>query len=149
MQPTVPKAVVDLTEMVRVAMQRLDQSPLIRQWELRAFDWVVSAELLAQFEQTVSEPHLARRIRPLSSRALIAKLITDAVMVKPASVFPHCRDHNDDVVIAAAVAAHADFIVTSDGDLREDAGLVERLRKEHHIRVVWPAEFLEALSPGK
>ena len=33
--------------------------------------------------------------------------------------------------------------------VREDAGLVERLRKEHHIRVVWPAEFLEALSPGK
>ena len=43
MQPTAPKAVVDLTEMVRVAMQRLDQSPLIRQWELRASDWVVSA----------------------------------------------------------------------------------------------------------
>ena len=74
MQPTVPKAVVDLTEMVRVAMQRLDQSPLIRQWELRAFDWVVSAELLAQFERTVSEPRLARRIRPLSSSRFIAAI---------------------------------------------------------------------------
>jgi putative PIN family toxin of toxin-antitoxin system len=149
MQPTVPKAVVDLTEMVRVAMQRLDQSPLIRQWELRAFDWVVSAELLAQFERTVSEPRLARRIRLLSSRALVAKLVADAVMVKSATVFPHCRDANDDVVIAAAVAARADYIVTSDGDLREDAGLVERLCKEYHIRVVWPVEFLAALSPGK
>jgi putative PIN family toxin of toxin-antitoxin system len=148
MQPTVPKAVIDLTEMVRAAMQRLDRSPLIQQWELRAFDWVVSAELLAQFEQTVSEPRLARRIRPLSSRALIAKLLSDAVMVGPASVFPHCRDPKDDAVIAAAVAARADFIVTSDGDLREDADLVERLRQEHHIRVVWPAEFLEALSSG-
>ena len=149
MQPTVPKAVIDLTEMVRAVMQRLDRSSLIQQWELRTFDWVVSAELLAQFEQTVSEPRLARRIRPLSSRVLITKLVTDAVMVRPASVFPHCRDPKDDAVIAVAVAARADFIVTSDGDLREDAGLVERLRQEHHIRVVWPVEFLEALSPGK
>lgn len=122
MQPTVPKAVVDLTEMVRVAMQRLDRSPLIRQWESRAFDWVISAELLAQFERTVSEPRLAQRIRPLMCRALVAKLVADAVMVKPASVFPHCRDPKDDVVIAAAVAARAGFIVTTDGDLRVDAG---------------------------
>lgn len=149
MQPTVPKVVIDLTEMVRAVMQRLERSPLILQWELRAFDWVISAELLAQFEQTVSEPRLARRIRPLSSRALIAKLLSDAVMVGPASVFPHCRDPKDDAVIAAAVAARADFIVTSDGDLREDADLVERLRQEHHIHVVWPAKFLEALSSGK
>jgi len=149
MQPTVPKAVIDLTEMVRAVMQRLDRSPLIQQWELRAFDWVVSAELLAQFEQTVSEPRLARRIRSLSSKALVAKLVADAVMVKPTSVFPHCRDAEDDAVIAAAVAARADYIVTSDGDLREDAGLVERLRNECHIRVVWPAEFLEALLPSR
>jgi hypothetical protein len=32
---------------------------------------VISAELLAQFEQTISEPRLARRIHPLTSRALI------------------------------------------------------------------------------
>jgi hypothetical protein len=32
---------------------------------------------------------------------------------------------------------------------REDVGLVERLRQEHNIRVVWLAEFLEALSSGK
>ena len=148
MQPTVPKAVVDLTEMVRIAMQRLDQSLLIRQWELRAFDWVISAELLAQYEQTISEPRLARRIRPLVCRALIAKLVTDAVMVRPADTFPHCRDPKDDVVIATAVAAHAGYIMTNDGDLHE-AALAARLRDECGIQVVWPNEFLEALSSGQ
>ncbi len=149
MQPTMPKAVIDLTEMVRAVMRRPDQSPLLQRWELRAFDWVISAELLAQFERTVSEPRLAQRIRPLVSRTLMAKLLIHAVMVKPASAFPHCRDPKDDIVIATAVAARADFIVTSDGDLRDDAELVERLCKEHDIRVVWPAEFMEALSSGQ
>jgi putative PIN family toxin of toxin-antitoxin system len=148
MQPTVPKAVVDLTETVRIAMQRPDQSLLLQQWESRAFDWVISAELLAQFEQTVSEPRLARCIRPLVCRALIAKLVTGAVMVKPADTFLHCRDPKDDVVIATAVAAHARFIVTNDGDLHE-AALAARLRDECGIQVVWLNEFLEELSSGK
>ncbi len=148
MQPTLPKAVVDLTEMVRAAMQRLDQSPLIRQWELRAFDWVISAELLAQFERTVSEPRLARRIRPLVCRVLVVKLVADAVMIRPADTFPHCRDPKDDVVIATAVAARAEYIVTSDKDLHE-ATLTSQLRDVYGIRVVWPGEFLEALSSSE
>ena len=54
----------------------------------------------------------------------------------------------DDVVIATAVAAHAEYIVTNDGDLHESA-LVARLRDECGIQVVWPNEFLETLSQSR
>lgn len=68
------------------------------------------------------------------------------MVVTPASEFPHCRDPKDDVVIATAVAANADFIVTTDRDLYDDSGLVARLRDEWSIRVALPAEFLAALG---
>ena len=75
------------------------------------------------------------------------RVVVDTNFVKPADTFPHCRDPKDDVVIATAVAAHAEYIVTNDRDLHETA-LVARLRDECGIQVVWPNEFLEALSPG-
>jgi predicted nucleic acid-binding protein len=65
-------------------------------------------------------------------------------IVTPAIEFPHCRDPKDDIVIATAVAAYADFIMTSDGDLHA-ATLAVSLREPCNIRVVYPAEFLEAL----
>ena len=51
-------------------------------------------------------------------------------------------------MIATAVAAHAEYIVTNDRDLHE-AALVARLRNECGIQVVWPNEFLEALSSDR
>ena len=51
-------------------------------------------------------------------------------------------------MIATAVAAHAEYIVTSDGDLHE-ATLVARLRDECGIQVVGPNEFLETLSQSR
>ena len=35
------RAVVDLTEMVRLAMQRPERSPLFRAWEAHSFTWTV------------------------------------------------------------------------------------------------------------
>jgi len=49
-------------------------------------------------------------------------------------------------VIAMAVAANADFVVTTDRDLYDDPGLVARSRDEWSIRVALPVEFLAALS---
>jgi predicted nucleic acid-binding protein len=68
------------------------------------------------------------------------------VLVTPASEFPHCRDPKDDPVIAMAVAANADFVVTTDRDLYDVPGLVARLRDEWSIRVALPVEFLAALG---
>ena len=50
-----------------------------------------------------------------------------------------CRDPDDDLVLATAVAAHADLIVTGDDDL-----LV--LRTYEGIEIVSPRRFLERLD---
>jgi putative PIN family toxin of toxin-antitoxin system len=140
------RAVVDLTEMIRLSMQPLPRSPLMQKWEAGAFVWVTSPDLIAEFKQVTSRADLARRIRPLVRDVMVDALWNRAVLVTPALEFPHCRDPKDDVVIATAVAASAGFTVTTDRDLFDDPGLVARLRDEWNIRVALPAEFLAALG---
>jgi putative PIN family toxin of toxin-antitoxin system len=129
-----------------MAMQRPERSLIFQQWEAGNFIWVISAEMLAQFKQVTERPRLARRIRPSARDALIKALWNRAVIVTPATESPACRDSGDDIVIATAVAAHANFIVTADKDLHDDEGLVTRLRDEFGIHVVQPYEFLNTLG---
>jgi putative PIN family toxin of toxin-antitoxin system len=56
---------------------------------------------------------------------------------------PVCRDRDDDVVLATAVAANADIIVTGDEDL-----LV--LREYEGVAILSPRQFLERVqTPSK
>jgi putative PIN family toxin of toxin-antitoxin system len=139
-----PIAVLDLTEMVRMAMQKPERSPLFQAWEGRAFIWAVSETMLVEFIEVTNRSRLQRLIR-LSVRDSIAEALrTRSYLVTPATEFPHCRDPKDDVVIATAVAAQADFIVTTDRDLLDDHILNQSLAG-YNIRTVSPLEFLTVL----
>jgi predicted nucleic acid-binding protein len=61
--------------------------------------------------------------------------------VKPAA--PFCRDPDDDLIVATAVVAMADRLVTGDNDL-----LI--LGEHHGVRIVTPRQFLDepCLPPG-
>jgi predicted nucleic acid-binding protein len=56
------------------------------------------------------------------------------------------RDKDDAPVVAAAVAAHAEAIVTGDRDLLDDADLRAWL-SDRSIAVMTPAEMLGRLRP--
>lgn len=142
-----PTAVIDLTEMVRLAMQRPAQSQLFQAWENRAFIWITSEPMLAEFVAVTHQPRLQRRIRPTVRDTLVAALRLRARFVTSATEFPHCRDPKDDIVIATAVAAQADFIVTTDRDLLDDTTLIAALHP-YHIRPILPGEFLRLLRPA-
>ncbi len=139
-----PTAVVDLSEMVRLAMQRPERSRLFLAWEKRAFVWVVSEQMWAEFVEVTERPKMRRVIRPLVRDAIVEALHTRARIVTPATTIPHCRDPKDDIVVATAVAASPCYLVTADRDLYGDAGLVATLR-ELGVTVVKADEFLAAL----
>ena len=139
-----PSAMIDLTEMVRIAMRRPEHSPLFLAWEEGVFVWVTSESMLAEFVEVTGRPKFRRLIRPQVRNALVEAWRMRAVIAAPASEFPRCRDPQDDVVIAAAVAAHADFIVTADRDLLDDDCLQTALAG-YGLRVASPTEFLASL----
>jgi uncharacterized protein len=71
---------------------------------------------------------------------LLSALYDEAEVVTPASLGERvCRDKNDDVVLATAVAGKARVIVTGDNDL-----LV--LKQFRGIRILLPRQFLEFLD---
>ncbi len=71
---------------------------------------------------------------------LVAALREEAEIVVPAVLSERvCRDKDDDVVLATAVAGKAQIIVTGDDDL-----LV--LKKFRGVRILSPRQFLEVLD---
>ncbi len=71
---------------------------------------------------------------------LVAALRENAEVVAPAVLGERvCRDKDDDLVLATAVAGRAQIIVTGDDDL-----LV--LKKFRGVRILSPRQFLEVLD---
>lgn len=140
-------AVIDTNELLRMASAS-DMSPLFVAWRAHRFDLALSSDLLAEMRDAADKPRVQRFLSAARLQRFIGVAIEEAVFVEPALSFPHCRDPKDDIVIATAVAARAEYLVTNDGDLHE-AVLAARLRDEYGIQVVWPTEFSEALSSGK
>jgi putative PIN family toxin of toxin-antitoxin system len=141
------QAVIDTNELLRLASAwRMHESPLLTAWRQRRFDLAWSEAMLDEFARVADRPKMRRRLPEENVQQFMAFARKRAVWVEPyaGADMPHCRDAKDDVVIATAIAARAQFIVTNDGDLH-DPTLAARLRDEYGIQVVWPGEFLEAI----
>ena len=96
-----------------------------------------SPPLLDELEQTLR----AKFTLGLASTAFLDQLRLRVRLVAPAPLAtPVCRDADDDMVLATAVAADATVIVTGDLDL-----LV--LGRYQGIDILTPRDFLSRLSP--
>jgi putative PIN family toxin of toxin-antitoxin system len=105
-----------------------------------AMDAIVSSsQLLDELEQTLERKFSLTR----EARAFLLTLRASVDLVAPAPLETAvCRDPDDDVVLATALAGHADLIVTGDDGL-----LV--LRSFRRIRIVSPRTFLATLTPRR
>lgn len=137
-------AVIDTNVLLRMAAAH-ERSPLFVAWYAKRFIMVLSEPMLQELTQVAARPKTRRFLPPLRFDRFVSLVRSRSVMVTPAAEFPHCRDPQDDIVIATAVAARASVIVTSDGDLYDDPQLVARLKDEWHIQIVQPFEFLAPL----
>jgi len=101
-----------------------------------ACEIIWSAPLQAELETTLKRKF---KLGPGTHAALASFVELCEFVVPPALPKPVCRDADDDVVLATALAAKADIIVTGDNDL-----LV--LKDFHGIRILPPRQFMELLS---
>ena len=108
------------------------------EWQLRC-ELAAAHRLVAHFifvDMTYN--HISVRLP--GTHAALAAFVELCEFVVPAALSkPVCRDADDDVVLATALAAKADIIVTGDNDL-----LV--LKEFHGIRILPPRQFMELLS---
>lgn len=103
---------------------------------------VASPALLAELADVIGRPKFASILaRAATTRErLLAEIGELAELIEPAPLTaPVCRDPDDDALIALAIAAQAEVIVTGDDDLLALGG-------HSGIRIIGPAAAVKELG---
>jgi putative PIN family toxin of toxin-antitoxin system len=104
-----------------------------------------SRALIVELEDVLSRPKFAERLRRtrFSAAFLLARYTQLATPIAaPETSIPELRDRDDAAVLACALAARAELIVSGDHDL-----LVLKIYQD--IRIVSAAEALTILTPER
>ncbi|TWA67121.1 putative PIN family toxin of toxin-antitoxin system [Azospirillum brasilense] len=99
---------------------------------------LVSDATLAELREVLMRPDF-ERYRPAADRAaFLDAFAAEARRVEPAPVERLCRDPDDDMFLAVALAADADWLVTVDRQLLS-------VRQVGRTRILRPERFLDAI----
>ena len=106
-----------------------------------SFDLVTSEPLLTELAEVLAREPIIRRLerRGRSASEAIARYEGLAERVEPASITRTATDLDDDAVLACALAAGADLIVSGDQRLRN-------LKFFHRIPILSPSDALAAVA---
>ena len=111
--------------------------PMIRHLRDGEYTLVYSTPLLDELIEKLASPRIRHkyRLEEPHAEALIALIALRGELVSPHRKVTICRDPDDDMVIEAALAGTAEYVVTGDKDL-----LV--LKKFETVSFVTPRTFL-------
>ncbi|MBN3923364.1 putative toxin-antitoxin system toxin component, PIN family [Nostoc sp. NMS4] len=82
-----------------------------------AFEWVVSAEIIAEYKELLKRPRLKLTEAQYQRWVYLIDSVTTLIDVDVEVDFP--RDRKDAKFLACAIAAGADFFITGDTDFNE------------------------------
>ncbi|MDO9527769.1 MAG: putative toxin-antitoxin system toxin component, PIN family [Syntrophales bacterium] len=132
------KAVFDTNVLIAAFLTEGICAKLIVRAHRRDFDLILCDGILQEFKRVLKKK-FATSPHETSEALTILSEATQEILGQTDSITPICRDSDDDLILACAKDAVADYIVTGDEDL-----LV--LKNYEWIRIVNPREF-EKLFP--
>ena len=138
------KAVLDTTVLVSAFLKPVSGGvsfDLLRLTKQGAFDLCLSNDILEETARVLLREGRMRKRYAYPDSAVVEfcrNIATLSTVVDNLPEVSVVRDPEDDMVIASAIAAHADYLVSRDKDL-----LV--LGEHEGIKIVSPEEFLLAL----
>jgi uncharacterized protein len=113
---------------------------MLRSWILGSFELLISAHIQNEVEHTLSKPYFLTQVEPDVHRSILDALRAKATRVTITSPVSGVASHpEDDLVLATAVSAAADYLVTGDKQLR-------RLGAFQGVPIVSPGEFLARID---
>lgn len=112
---------------------------------LRSIDKIeltTSQEILKETEEVLQRKHIKKKYRVTNKQITdyVANLKQICALVKPTSIDKVVKDDpDDDIVLAVAQQAKANYIVSGDPHLT-------KLKEYEHITILTPAQFLKILK---
>ncbi len=104
------------------------------------FELIISEPILTELECTFQKSYFSQRLAPAQSVVNLALLRREATLMPITAQAQGVATHpEDDLVLATAESAQADYLVTGDKKL-------QRLGTYHQITILSPREFLALLS---
>jgi putative PIN family toxin of toxin-antitoxin system len=113
---------------------------IIDAWRSGEFSLFVSPPILTELERTLEKPYFRQRLTAEQSSRFIA-LLRRAATISPVTVQVQgvATHPADDLVLATAISAKADYLVTGDTNL-------QRLGSYESVTILSPREFLGLLT---
>lgn len=136
------RAVLDNNVLISASINpRGAPAQIVDAWRSRAFEIIVSPELLLELEHALSYPRVRRYSHWSDSETyeFLQEVERFSSLVKPAERLAVVRDPADDMLLEAAIAGEADYIVSVDKDLLD-------LGRYQGIEIVTPARFAVILN---
>lgn len=126
---------LDVSTIVGAAIRRGSVPDQAMRLAFAADRVAISDDMIAELMDVLYRPKLARFVSPELRDDVISLLDAHGVTFAPTERVTDCRDPKDNLYLELALAAGADWIVSSDQDL-----LV--LHPWRGVRVLRPAEYL-------
>ena len=113
---------------------------IIDLWQHGVFTVTLSPHILRELERTFSDPYFLNRL-PAEEIALYLAMVQSTVTVVPITEEVHnvATHPEDDFILATAVSAKADYLVTGDTKL-------QHLGRYQEVTILSPRRFLETLK---
>jgi len=127
------KAVFDTNVLVAAFVTEGLCAKILMRGQKKQFNLIASPLILREFEGVLIKKFSATKNEARSALQLISEAVHH--IVHPTEiVHGFCRDADDDAILACALAAESDYLVTGDTDLLA-------LKVFRGIRIVTPREF--------
>jgi len=115
-------------------------STVVDAWRSGQFKVIVSVPILEELKRTLQKPYFRRSLTAKQSSHFL-KLLQKRATVSPITVSVHgiATHLEDDVILATAVSAKADYLVTGDKKL-------QHVGTYHGVAILSPRRFGEILT---
>jgi uncharacterized protein len=117
-------------------------SQIIDEWKNRAFEVVISEHIFHEVQRALDDHYFRQRLTSTEITEFLTLVRTRAAFVAISVTVDGVATHpEDDLVLATALSAQADYLVTGDRQLL-------RLGIYAGVRIVRPREFIDILHGG-
>ena len=113
---------------------------LYRAWREGIFELLTSQTQIKELHRVLHYPRLQRYLTPEEAQEMLAGVVTYAILVSPLPSVSYSPDPDDNLILATAIAGHADYLISG------DKSHVLALKKIEEIPILSARQAIERLN---